>query len=536
MLPAAIEVSAPRALRRLDWRFLLPRPAQGRFSHLLLMGGLEGIAETAVELGVAQRVSEQLSGCDRADLVAFVGGTWRLAQLDTAVRLLGADGTIYVEVDRRRSSMLLLTPGRLRRHLAKVGLPSSAAYWIKPSLDIAEMYLPADPPAALGWYLDTLFTPITPMRRFGRWLLRTVATLAPRVFWWLVPSYAVVGRARGSVGPWIVSRVQGTRDYNASQAVMLTDNGERSVLLALSDGRPSVAIKIAKRPEFGPKTIHEHEVLVELHGTVGREIAAALPRPIALTDEDGLAVTAEGIVDGTSLLSSVGTWPFDRRRQTELLGAAADWLIRFHTATIHRRIALVSDAADELIWTPVRRYRQTFGLPEHEDRLERRLASLVRAYGDLTVPVIWEHGDFGVQNVWRSPEGIRVIDWEGGRRGPALCDLLYFAASWNDTAHGVKAIEGKLVGFRRLFIDRGPPDPRAAAVRHQVLRYCDSLQLTPTVVPILLVVTWSRLALGRHARLGALGEARPDPRIGNEATAYVDLMDRNVDELTATWR
>ena len=518
-------------IRRVDWRFLLPTPSSGRFHHLVIVGANSTLADVSQRVGLAARVTRRLSRDDPADVIAVVGGKRPLAQLDEATRCLAPGGVVYVEVDRRPRSNVLLTPGRLARFLACRGLPISRAYWVKPALDAAEMYLPLEPGESMKWYLETLFTPITPIRRAARAIL---ARVPAALFGMVVPSYALVAGQRPLV-PAPVTEEQFGATADEPSVIMLTDNGERVVLLPLHDGRPRRAVKVAKQPEFGAKTTHEHDVLVQLHARLDPQLAASLPRPVSIGTHHGLVVAAESLVEGTSLLSLVGTWPFDRRRQVAMLREATAWLIRFHLATLDRRIAVTTREASQWLWPPLDEFRAAFGLTEAEERFDFHLGALIPSDADLALPLAWQHNDFTVGNVWRSSEGIRVIDWEGGRVGPVLTDLLYLVSTWHDTARGIRSVDEKLAGFRRVFIDARPVDPLAQAARAEVRRYCRSLGVSRQLVAPLLAVTWSRLAVGHRARSIALGESSGTGRSGNVAAAYFDLIAQHTDALTARW-
>lgn len=499
-----------------------------------MVGASDQVAAAAQDLRLAERISRYPLRDGSADLVALLGQRLTTATIDAAVGSLAPDGVLYIAVDRRQGSRTAW-PSRLVRELKRRDLLSIAVYWVKPDPERAEMYLPSRPASALRWYLDHLYTPISPLRRVARSVVGLVAGMSPRLFWLVVPSYAVVARRRGHVDAAVVAASNPGRRAG-SAAIMLTDNGERSVLLPFEIDVPRTAIKVAKRPEFGAKMRHEHEVLVQLHARLDATLAATLPHPIRLTDQHGLIVTEESVVDGASMLSRVGTWPFDRRLQVRLLRESASWLLRFHEMTLDGRVGVSAQESSRWLSSPIDDYVALFPVTPVEREFHERLRRLRQSLAGDSIPIAWQHNDFGVNNIWWTPHDLRVIDWEGGRAGPVLSDLLYFAVSWNDTAHGVRAIDDKLRGFRRLFIDRQPTDFLARAARFQIKDYCRRLEVSSRLVPMLLAVTWSRLALDRHARSRALGEGFADPRVGNEPAAYIALMARHAEELLATWR
>lgn len=520
------------AIRRLDWRFLLPVAPRSVSRRLLLLGASDSVASAALDLGVAGAVIRSPHTRERADVAALLGGRSSRADLDGAIATLDEDGILYIEVARRSRRNVFLTPARLARGLASRGFGAMAIYWVKPDLDAAEMYLPSRPPRAFSWYLESLYTPITLLRRAARSILRA---LPRRLFWASVPAFAVVARRTGPVGPALFRRDEVETAVNDSSAILLTDNGERAVLVAVSPRGPRRIVKVAKRPEFGDKTRHEHAVLEQLHDRLDATLAKTIPRPVALWTEAGLPAAEESVVEGSAVLSRVGTWPFAAGRQVQLLDRATAWLVAFHASTNEGAVNVTSPDAAQWLWVPMTEYRERFAPTPAEGLLERRLRSFAEAK-PVRLPLAWEHRDFSVSNIWATGDGVRVIDWEGGRPGPVLADLLYFVAGWHATALGVHSDDAKLKAFQRLFVDRSPSDRLAEAGREAVRRYCLALDISDGLVPLLLARSWCDLALRHRERKAALGEAHADPRRANPYIAYVELIAEHVEQLVETWR
>jgi hypothetical protein len=109
------------AVRRADWRFLLPSPRLGRVAYVAphepgLVAALSLVSECLV-------LSGSLEGADAHDLVVFTS-----AQLDAiggAHRSLRAGGWLYAEVSGRRARAWV-------RALERRGFEEISAHWLWP--------------------------------------------------------------------------------------------------------------------------------------------------------------------------------------------------------------------------------------------------------------------------------------------------------------------------------------------------------------------------------------------------------------------
>lgn len=486
------------------------------FHHLRLIGATEDLVLAAREAGIAQEVTTPPEATTPVDLVAVLKGA---VGPKAAAAHVAPGGTLYYESPRKIRFSNAYTLGR---ELMRLGFAVDALYWIKPNTSEPAMFLPAQPRAALVWYLDALFTPITPVRRVAQRVWRLIATRAAPVFWLTVRSFAIVATRTGSTAPARAARL------------MLTDNGERAVILGLgiNAAEPMNVVKIAKLPGFGPKTRREHSVVRRIHAEIDSRLSSSLPQAICCDEKSGLIVTTETFVGGQSLLSLVGSWPLRVKRQAEYLDLAVDWLIEFHVAT--RR----NSRAQSLMALTIRRrletYSDLFGRTAGEERLFSRLESVLQMDSLISLPTVWQHNDFGLWNLWLNHGRVHVIDWEGGRIGPALVDLLYLLTSWHDTARGAGSLDDKLHGFTELFLERGGRG-RVSAAKASLGNYLSALGIPSRLVPLLLTLTWVNLALGRHARLARLSASRRHVRHDNQPVRYVELLAGRRDDLEVLW-
>lgn len=133
------------ALRRADWRFLLPAAPGGRYRRMVLLGGGADLAARLT--GMADAIEGTVDAVAGADAVVI------MAESDAAIAEVAArlapDAVLYVEVDRRRAGRRGLSPARLRASLLKAGLSPAACYWVVPDFARARRHVPLDTPGPL---------------------------------------------------------------------------------------------------------------------------------------------------------------------------------------------------------------------------------------------------------------------------------------------------------------------------------------------------------------------------------------------------
>jgi aminoglycoside phosphotransferase (APT) family kinase protein len=149
----------------------------------------------------------------------------------------------------------------------------------------------------------------------------------------------------------------------------------------------------------------------------------------------------------------------------------------------------------------------------------------------VVVPLVWEHRDLGLGNIFETPATIGVIDWEGSARGPALCDMLFLAARWLATATDDATDDATSRALLRLAsVTSVSSDPAVAAAIGAVRRYSAALDVPVILHPVLLVLTCVRLALERDARRLESGADRAEPN------AYAELVTKLAADPEATMR
>jgi GT2 family glycosyltransferase len=510
--------------RDADWRFLLPglgRPIR----HMLLLGGAPDLPATVLELGVAERVTTRIADGDRYD-AAIILSDAQPALADIASHLT-EDAALYWEIDRRTRGNLLMTPARAQRELEALHLTSTGAYWVKPGFPSRHMYLPLSAPGAFRWYLDTLFRTPTLLRRLVKSATRALAS-AFNGLNLFAPCYAVTAVRGSARQPALITLARDAElwdDADALQPVLLA-SGEadwnRIVLLLFKPGTdaPSIAIKMPRIASFNEHVEWEHRVLADLNRTTPRP---SVPRS-SLFHWNGLAVCAETCVTGSSLNSRVGSSAAGAMEDLKLTSA---WLQRFNEQTKEpapARAWLQANLVDRLC----ARYASLFGPTARETQLFEALTRALNTTDGHTLPLVWQHTDFGPWNVYRDGENISVIDWEVARRGPALNDLLYFVTHWSRAFAARTTRAQRLRHFEELFLTSVPTGPMGYAIHRELGEYMRRLGIEPVLFPFILVYMLLEQAIERAERVGRLGTGAP-ARLDNIYCDYLAVVARHAD-------
>ena len=524
-------------LRRADWRFLLPNPRDGSFRHLVLLGGSAGLAERIGEVGLARRVSCEVLREQAADALVILrdAQVGRNAQvvLKDAARSLVPGGSLYCEIDRRSLASLASTPGGIRSSLEAAGLTPTGSYWAKPNFTRCEMYLPLDVQGAFAWYLTTIYTAVTPLRLFLETGLRIFTGLQSRRFARLAPCYAVTAIAGPcqSAAPSVLGHPAfptELREPNLRLLMLAGGGDDRSrviMLLFTSSGtQPTVVVKVPRLSDFNSHTEREQAVLAEVRSCLGESMRRTLPRPLGIVRCGDLAVGIESYAPGRSLSTSIGRWCAPMDQKISDLRLVASWLGEFHRQAQIGRPRWGPSELSRWVERPLAAYRQAFGAAGNEERLFAGARECARALVGTPLPIVWQHHDFGEWNICCAGRELAVIDWERGRVGPALCDLIYFVTHWSYTARNLRGDVAQLRGFRELFLERNGGGAGVAAARQVLTRYLAHLDIDRRFLPLLLVCTWVEHALDRFHRQRALGEGGANVRSGNRYVAYIAIL------------
>jgi aminoglycoside phosphotransferase (APT) family kinase protein len=203
---------------------------------------------------------------------------------------------------------------------------------------------------------------------------------------------------------------------------------------------------------------------------------------------------------------------------------AADWITRLHSAH-----ALTDRVWDEQLCVAevdavLERFQRTLGRTAGEDQLFAATRRRARDLGGSALPLVWQHGDFTAWNTLRDGASLRVLDWEGAKPGLPLCDLLRFVTHWHEIVRSPRSTDQRLAMFRQLFGGEASPSRATAHARQALDRYVNALGLAPGCGPVLLVTSWSALALQRHEQRRDAGASLTDSRAYNEWIDYLGVL------------
>jgi aminoglycoside phosphotransferase (APT) family kinase protein len=261
----------------------------------------------------------------------------------------------------------------------------------------------------------------------------------------------------------------------------------------------------------------------------------SVPAPLGRFSYGGLAVGIESCAPGSSVLVSSG------RRRTGFAGkvrdlqAGTDWL-----AAYHRQVQLgpaEQGAGDFLarVEHVLRCYADAFGIESSEERLFALVRAKVRALQGVPLPIVWQHGDFGPWNVYRSGDDVTVIDWEVRQgpmldsAGPPLCDLLYFVTYWSFAARRLSGEAAEMSGLRDLFVEPDRSDPVIDAAWEAIEGYLARLAVDRRFLSSLLVYTWAKRALEDVSRHRILDQLSTAPRTGNQFVDWIGMLAKESD-------
>lgn len=471
-----------RALRRVDWRFLLGAARCDRVAAAGADSELE--AGIALAFGPVTRLHD--SDPDAQDLVVLADPSARV--VERAYRSLRPGGTCYIEWRRPR-----LGGRRRTAAVRRAGFRDLETLWAwpPPRRHPPRFWLPVDAPRAIRYFLDHRPRPRTASARATARVARSLwygarAThlLAPLVVLARKPPVAGAGSLATALRDrWETS---GLGVAPAALDVVLLTGGEsrlnKVVALAFPTGAdaPALALKFARVTEAERGLSRE---ATGLRLVAGHRSTGQVPT-LVFADRFGPAmVVAETPLTGEPLITKLSA-----RTQLPIATQMVDVLagfVRDQAARSAERV--VMSALDEFTAA----YGDAVGTPVLA-RVRARLAGLP----DL--PVVVEHRDCSPWNVLLAPNGeIVLLDWESSEPyGLPILDLVYFVANAAFVVDGTLRSGRERTTYARL-LDAGERGTGSLAT--PVARYCDAVGLDAAVVPTLRALTWMVHARSEHA-------------------------------------
>jgi glycosyltransferase involved in cell wall biosynthesis/aminoglycoside phosphotransferase (APT) family kinase protein len=534
-----------------DWRFLLPRPASGRYDRLAVPGAPDQLLDTLSAMGLAAEVTGVLPSDHSASAVVVLPGTLLPAR---ALRGALADGgALYIETDRRAVGCFWRTPGSWKRDLDALGVRVTGVYAVGRRGLAPRRYVALDEAAPGLWFLRSAYRPVTATQS-GAGLVAS-ALLMMRlhrvVLQRIIPAYAitaVVGHE--PTAPMVLLRdtMQNiTVHPEGEHVVLFGDGGDRVVALpfAASAPEPAMVIKVPRSPAFGARTENEQARMRQLRGSLPPDLARAIPEPLGLFgSHDSLAAAEAAAPPGRTLLASSGRWGASAKRRIADLELATEWLADFHAATAAGWHDWGPCQTEKLVNAAFASYFAAYGELPLEQALRDTAMTYARTIAGVSIPSICQHRDYAVWNLVRAAthgrDELSVLDWEGARMGPPLCDMLHLVTSWDMAIRRPGDMRDEMTNFGALFLEPPDGDVYRAAARRAIRRYLQRVAIDDRLVPVLLLHHTLELAIrraeqitdraadaGANARLNAVDGARA----GNRYVAMVALLAGRVDAL-----
>ena len=513
------------AVRRLDWRFLFPRP---EFGDVAWLGRSNPQVEESLRL-----VSTSVTVIDPSRAVPDDGRRFDLvvvrnpakATVERSVELLRPHGRLYIELSRGWARGL--RPGRslsrLVTALARDGQDSVEAYWHFPNL--------ARP------YGIVALSQLGAVRHV---LERAEHSVAARARRWLGHRLLKAGRFELAVTD--VSLVAGRRDGSeaegqhmielflmqnaarldlgryglseSSESVLLTPQDQSSkcvVFLVMAKGGspPVLAVKLPRLARFGDRLVQEAANLQAVQ-RLRRQGFDTIPRLVACEESDGRPVLVQ-----TALAGEVLDPGAVRRDEQRTVTAVLAWLEDVWTPTL-----ALADSGwyERLIELPLQRFEQS--LPEHDDVLglvssTRRLLEPLRS---AHLPSTLEHGDLSYPNIIQLEDGrIGVVDWELAElEGVPTHDLFFFLTFIAFARSRADRLHTRLEAFDAAFVAPG------AWAKRYVADYARRTGIDPVLLTPLLVACWARYTVGLLPRVG-----EPEKRAGTGTSVGSTYIERS---------
>ena len=458
-----------------DWRVLLPTPAGGTYSTLLLLGGTPAVASLLVELGYARRVVVEMPCEPPVDAAVRLSGAD--ASMTDVLRCMRADSALYWELDPIAGPLVGSSLTTVRNWLRRRGFGGWAAYRATPNFRDAETYRPVGASNVDRWLLQ---------RKERGSGFRIPLTGRPR------PRYAFTA-VRGilqrdaAASPGILRALRAGLFPSATRLLVVRRRGRRDrrrrlVVFAFSksDLQPVGVLKISRTAEDRTRIETEQRVLVSIRKLIERRMQSCLPQPLGVFEAGTALVGAETCLDGKR--RAIGRT--ERQRQLEV---AASWIAEFHRQTeVSRQPWSLSDS-EKWITIPIAEYRRKFGAGPQEDRLFETLLAHGRRLQGKPLPLVWRHGDFNESNIFFAPSGLQVLDWEAARVGLPLFDLLYFAANWIYRTEKLTSGADRMRRLREVLVERREDDT-SRVVWRAIGEYLRHLDVDTGFVPLLIAL------------------------------------------------
>lgn len=428
---------------------------------LLVLLHPDGTVEGAAVEGAAAQTMLALPDASAAgplDLVVLAPSAaqaaedvWLETRLDALVPRLTGDALVYV----------LVPPGKRRRArhaLRRVGLEIEVALAHVPTVESSRYLVPLERrggSAAFGRVVA-----VWPRRRR---LLAVFLRLpwASGVLGRLLPSVALVARRPGArpLAQWASALVDdGVRRQVAALVTSGRAECDRVAVLAFPGSSEEGSVVGKVRAGGSGRLEREVEALTGL-GTAARAAGAAVPEPIGLRALGSHSVLFETGLAGESAAALLASRP---NRLTAVLELVADWLDRWHRATLVERTVQEQELDSAVLAAAEVLLPHLQNGERYVSWLRERCAVLAGA----AIPCVATHNDLTMFNVLVGTGRLGVVDWEEANEGGLpLTDFFYAAV---DAVAAAARYANRMDAFEACFAPAGRRFQQIAQFRRRL--------------------------------------------------------------------
>lgn len=471
------DVKKRGALRRADWRFLLPVPHPRTVAVFA-----DGDLARSAGLLDATLVDGRTGAARECDLAVIDAPS--PAGLEACFASLGECGALYAEWRLPRIGGV----STIASMLARAGFDTPVMYWPAPRMGHAMLWVRVPTPGpAYRDVLRRLLEGALPNRTMGK-ALGALTLLALRIGF--VPSVVTIAQkpcrgtapcGSGDFCEWLQGALAEATGERVELMTLMrtggaTDENKVNWLVYAEGGRELRWIaKTARREQTLGMLEREHEVLERLGAR--DQILVKTPRAVLHTSEPGFPLFVQSALDGSSLIALAETRGY----------ADAATLLASSLATL----VDPADRQPRAAWWDAQVEPWLHRLAEQLEGLDdTAVAEQVREIliGLEDLPLGWTHNDCTPWNTLVTDSGLGMFDWETADEwGLPAVDLVYALSTTLFCLDGTEGTPRAIDSYRRVL--EGSND-RAEAFSGALHSYAAALGLSAPDISRLRVMTW----------------------------------------------
>lgn len=267
-------------------------------------------------------------------------------------------------------------------------------------------------------------------------------------------------------------------------------------VLAGESTDPALVVKVPRLPGDHNRLTREAQNLQWVHASRPGGFGS-IPRLVAYEEYLDNRLLVETALRGPTLSSRLKGDPPEK-----MVTSVVTWLIELHQATTQRSENMSGWYA-RLAERPLYQFMEAMPLLKEELGMIEQTQTLMGSLRDRSIPLVFEHRDLGPPNILLDRrDELGVVDWELAEPGglPAV-DLFFFLTLVTFVRRRARSRADYIAGFHETFFS-----PSAWARPH-IVRYAESMHLSPEVLVPLFVLCWSCYVAGLVTRLSDFADS-----------------------------